>query len=717
MAVKHLVENVRDIAIVGHRAAGKTTLADALLFEAHAVDRMGSVDDGTSVADFDEEEHKHHFSIDTHVLHADYNGKHLNILDAPGSPDFIGAALEALAAVETALVVVNAANGVEVATRRMFTEATALGLSRAIVINKLDGDNVDLPGLVENIQAAFGKNCVLFNVPDRVGPGIRDVFCLLDPRLNIPLTCPVNIAASRSALIEAVVESDEALLEKYLSEGVVTLVELEGDITRAMNAGTLIPIFCISAKKDKGVKELLDALSRYGLSPDFARKRLEGLQVGVNGTMHQLEPTEQEEFVAQVFKVINDKFVGHLSFIRVLAGKIQQNHNIVNLRSGLTLRVGHLLEVQGKSTTQVHDAGPGDIVAIAKVEGLEIGDTIAYTSHAPKMPLPHFPTPMFGLAIEPKIRGDEQKISIGLHKLAAEDPTVKVTHDTQTHELVIMGVSQLHLDIIRERLKARFGVEVKTKEPKIPYHETISATADGEHKHKKQTGGRGQFAEVHLRVYPLSREITTQEQCEEQFANRSRFEKMRSCHYDPTCNFAFIDHIVGGTIPNNFIPAVEKGCKEMLERGMLAGHHVQDCAVEVHFGKYHDVDSSEAAFKTAARIAFKKAFLAAQPSLLEPVVKLAITVPSKYIGAIVSDLPTKRAHIVNQEILSGDLTVLHALAPLAEVARYATQLGGLTHGTGSYAMELSHYEAVPPSVQQQIVSKSTLKDDDEEASS
>jgi elongation factor G len=412
--------------------------------------------------------------------------------------------------------------------------------------------------------------------------------------------------------------------------------------------------------------------------------------------------------------VVNDKFVGHLSFVRVLAGKLQHNHNVINLRNGQTLRVGHLLEAQGKNTAQVHEVGPGDIVAIAKVEGLEIGDTIAYTNNAPKMPLPHFPTPMFGLAIEPKTRGDEQKISIGLHKLAAEDPTVKVTHDAQTHELVISGVSQLHLDIIRERLKARFGVDVTTKDPKIPYRETINGEAAGDHKHKKQTGGRGQFAEVHLRIYPLSREIKDQAQCEKEFANKSKFEKLRSCHYDPAYNFAFLDHIVGGTIPNNFIPAVEKGCKEMLDRGVLAGYRVQDCAVEVHFGKYHDVDSSEAAFKTAARLAFKKAFLAARPSLLEPIVKLEITVPSKYTGAVLGDLPTKRAHVENQDSLPGDMTVIYARAPLAEVARYAAQLGGMTQGQGSYAMELSHYEMVPATVQQQIVSKATLKDDEEE---
>jgi elongation factor G len=714
MPVKHLVENVRDIALVGHRAAGKTSLADALLFEAHAVERMGSVDDETSVADTDEEEHKHHFSIDTHVLHADHDGKHLNILDAPGYPDFIGAALEALSAVETAVVVVSATNGIEVNTRKMFNEATKKGLSRAIVINKLDAEKIDFEGLISSIQTSFGKNCVLFNVPDAVGPSFKKVICLLEPPQDVPESCPVDAASVRTQLIDAVVECDEALTEKYLTEGDVSVAELEADITRALDAGTLIPIFCTSAKKDIGVKEILEALSKYGLSPSFAKKRLAGLEIGPSGKQHQLEPTEQEEFVAQVFKVVNDKFVGHLSFIRVIAGKLQHNHNVVNLRSGQTLRIGHLLEAQGKNTSQIHEVGPGDIVAVAKVEGLEIGDTIAYTNNAPKLPQTTFPTPMFGLAVEPKNRGDEQKISAGLHKIASEDPTVKVTHDPQTHELVISGVSQLHLEVIKDRLKARFGVEVNTKEPKIPYRETINSDGAGDHKHKKQTGGRGQFAEVHLRIYPLSRDIKTQADCEAQFANKSKFEKLRSCHYDPACNFAFIDHIVGGTIPNNFVPAVEKGCKEMLERGVLAGYRVQDCAVEVYFGKYHDVDSSEAAFKTAARMAFKKAFLAARPSLLEPIVKLEITVPSKYTGAILGDLPTKRAHVENQDSLPGDMTVIYARAPLAEVARYAAQLGGMTQGTGSYAMELSHYEMVPPNVQQQIVSKSQLKDEEEE---
>jgi elongation factor G len=370
--------------------------------------------------------------------------------------------------------------------------------------------------------------------------------------------------------------------------------------------------------------------------------------------------------------------------------------------------------MQGKQQKTVPEAIAGDIVAVAKVEDLQIGDTVSGAASAPKLSRPSFPTPMFGLAVEPKARGDEQKISTSLHKISDEDPTFHVTRDNQTKELVITGMSQLHLDVIQHRLKRRFDLEVVTKEPKIPYRETITTNGEAMHRHKKQTGGRGQFGEVHLRVFPLPREITSDEQLTEQFANKQRFEKMRSAHYDAEHNFAFLDCIVGGSIPNQFVPAVEKGCKEVLDRGALAGYRVQDVAVEVFFGKDHPVDSSETAFKTAGRVAFKNAFLAARPVLLEPIVDLEITVPSKYTGSILGDLNTKRARIENQDSLPGDLAVIKARVPLAEVTRYAAQLGSITQGQGSYTMEFSHYDQVPGNVQQQIVSKAKVAADEED---
>ncbi|OWK46502.1 elongation factor G [Fimbriiglobus ruber] len=711
---RHLVENVRDIALVGHRAAGKTSLADALLYEAHAVELLGSVDAGTSVADTDEDEQKHHFSIDTHVLHAEHGGKYLHILDAPGTPDFIGAALEALTAVETAVIVVSAASGIEANTRRMFKEATDRGLSRVVVINKLDADNVDLPGLIAAIRESFGPQCVPFNVPNRLGAGFSEVVCVLNQAAAVPRGYPIDPRAVRAQLIDAVVEADETLTEKFLTDGAVSSAELEAAIPKALAAGTLVPIFCMSAKKDKGVRELLDALSRYGLSPGYAKRRLAGMTVGSNGSAKPVEPTEASEFLGQVFKVVNDRYVGHLSFVRVLAGRLTPNHQIYDINTGKSVRIGHLLEVQGKTHVQVPEAGPGDIVAVAKVDGLHVGDTIAYRPDATMLPAIPFPTPMFGLAIGPKNRGDETKIAAGLHKIAEEDPTLKIAHDPQTHELVISGVGQLHLDVVQERLKHRFDVDVVATEPKIPFHETVTTKGGADHRHKKQTGGRGQFAEVHLRVYPLDRDIKSKEDLEERFANKANFEKLRAVHYDPALNFAFIDHVVGGTIPNQYLPAVEKGCREVMERGALAGYRMQDIAVEVFFGKEHPVDSSEAAFKTAGRIAFKKAILTARPVLLEPVVKLEITVPGKYTGAILGDLPTKRAQVENQDSLPGDLNVISARAPLSEVARYAAHLGGLTQGQGSFSMELSHYDPVPATLQASVVAKAgSQKDEDE----
>ncbi|QVL32858.1 elongation factor G [Telmatocola sphagniphila] len=707
-------ENIRTIALLGHRGSGKTSLADALLHVSHAVDRLGNVDNQTSFSDFDEEEHKHHFSIDTTVLHLESEGKFLHLLDTPGHPDFVGASLEAVNAVETAVIVVSATNGIEINTRRMFKEAGKHELARILVINKISGENVHFGDLYQNIQDTFGKNCILFNAPDGVGADFTSVVSILNPPASIPAKCPVGVQAIRSQLVDAIVEADEAMMEKYLTEGEISFEELEKAIPRAIEAGTIIPAFCVDAKKEIGLQELLHALDNYALPPDHANLRLKDLKVGANGSTHAFQATETEEFIGQVFKIINDKFVGHMCFLRVMSGQLSADKPLVNIRTGKSGKIGHLYMIQGKEHQQVVEAYPGDIVAITKIDDLHIGDTVAHTMNVPNLPQPEFPKPMFGLAIAPKKRGDEQKISQSLHKLEEEDPTFKVTHDEQTHEMIMSGVGQTHLDVIQERLKHRFDLEVVTKEPKIPYRETIQNHSEGDYRHKKQSGGRGQFAEVHLRIFPLSREITSQAQLEENFANKSRFEKMRAVSYDPQLNFAFIDHIVGGSIPNQYIPAVEKGCRELMDFGALAGYRMQDIAVEVHFGKEHPVDSSETAFRIAAKHAFKKAFLSARPVLLEPIVRLEVTIPTRFTGAILSDINGKRGHVEDQETLPGELSVIIAEVPLAEISRYTAQLGSLTQGQGSYVMEFSHYEHVPMNVQQQIVSKANLRHDDEE---
>src|SRR5438309_7973574 len=625
---KFKVDDIRTVALVGHEVAGKTSLADALLFKAKAVDRRGSVEEGTSVSDYDEEEKKLKYSIDCTVLHLEHQGKHVYLLDAPGKPEFVGAALEALNAADSAVIVISATAGIQVNTRRMFQEAGKRGLARMLVVNRMDADNIAFDALLSAIKDTFGKSCVLFNAPVGQGASFSKLVSVLNPPASPPAGCLVDINAERSKLIDAIVEADETLMEKYLTEGTVSADELKSHLPKALASGTVIPLFFTSAKKDVGIDELLEGITQFALSPTQSKRRTATKGAGDKAAEVQLEPTESGEFVGQVFKTINDKFIGNLSFIRVLSGKLTPEQPIVNQRTGKSARSGGLLTMQGKTQKTATEAIPGDIVAVAKVEDLAIGDTIGTTNHAPKLPVPTFPTPMYGLAVEPKARGDEQKISMSLHKISDEDPTFKVTREVQTKEMVMTGMSQLHLDVIQQRLRRRFDLEVVTKEPKIPYRETITTHAEGQHRHKKQSGGRGQFGEVHLRVYPVPREISTQEELLEKFANKSKFEKMRSAHYDPDHNFAFIDTVVGGTIPNQFVPACEKGCKEMLERGALAGYRMQDVAVEVYFGKDHPVDSSEAAFKTAARVAFKNAFPQARPVLLQSIVNVEVTVPS-----------------------------------------------------------------------------------------
>jgi elongation factor G len=609
--------------------------------------------------------------------------------------------------VENVLVVINAARGVEPNTRKLFHEAGKLDLCRFIVINRLDSENIDFEGLVENIRATFGKACVLFNAPIEVGPAFRGVVEILEQHGNKAEGCPVDLNKARTQIVEAIIDADESLMEKYLSEGDLKNEDVLPALPKAMHAGTIIPMFCVAAKKDLGIHELMDDIAKYGVNPAQGPHH----QISDDGKpvdqAQELAVKEDGPAVGQIFKVVNDKFVGALSFMRLFTGRISGDTHFYNARTGRQVRGGGMFIVQGKTSKALTEAVAGDIIALAKMEDLHIGDTLGTSANVGKMPLPTFPTPMFALAVEPKNRGDEQKISQSLAKMTDEDPTFKAHRDTQTHELVVSGMSPLHLDVIQHRLKSRFALEIITHEPKVAYRETITRNGEGNHRHKKQSGGRGQFGEVHLRVYPVPRDITSEEQCKQVFMNKSKFPHLREDHskYEPGHNFVFVDSIVGGTIPNQFIPAVYKGCLEVMDRGALAGNRMQDIAVEVHFGKDHPVDSSEAAFKTAGRVAFKNAILSAGAVLLEPIVNLEVTVPSRFVGTILGDLNTKRARVEDQDSLPGDLQVIRAKAPLAEVMRYAAQLGSMTQGQGSYSMEFSHYDQVPGNIQQQIVAK------------
>ncbi|CAN5900871.1 elongation factor G [soil metagenome] len=684
------IQDIRNIALAGHGASAKTTLADALLFAAGLTNRRGSVDDGTSMLDVDDEEKRRHFSIDSHLLHLEWQGKQVHLVDTPGYPDFIGNALGGLSAVENVLITVSAPIGIEVNTRRLFQEAGKLGLGRFIALTKMDADNVDYLRDLENLRETFGPQCVPFNIPCGVGNDFSAVIDVLRPPAEMPTNCPLSPAEAQTMVIEQIVEEDEDLTARYLEGETIPVEELRRVAHDGIAKGHIVPIVCLSARKDIGLRELLDLLSECGLSPEdvhrFGTHPRAETRTATEANAEaeeevEIEPHEDGDLIAQVFKTAMDPYMGKLSFLRIISGHLTPDTPLVNLRTGKSTRPGHLYIVQGKQQEEIKEAIAGDIVAVAKFDDLHISDTV---TNAGNHSAPHvvlrpikFPTPMVPRAIEPKAREDEAKISAGLAKIAEEDPTFTYRRDAQTHELVINGMSDLHLDVVQQRLKNRYKLEVDSHIPHVPYLETILSPADAEHRHKKQTGGRGPFAEVHLRVRP-----------------RERGE-----------GFHFVDAVKGGVIPNQYIPAVEKGVREQLEKGVISGNQVVDVEVEVHFGKYHDVDSSEQAFKTASANAFRKAFEKARPVLLEPIVTLEVTVPGENFGDISADLSTRRGHITGMEALPGGLQVIKANVPLGEVLNYSSTLKSMTSGQGSYALEFHSYEPVPGNVQQQVVEK------------
>ncbi|MCL6504790.1 MAG: elongation factor G [Pirellulales bacterium] len=693
-------EDIRNVAICGHGSSGKTSLVDRLLYRTGEVTHPPSVDEGSSICDFDEEERAHKYSIETAVVHCRHAGKYFQLLDTPGYPDFIGQTLGALRAADTALVAVNAHSGIEVNTRRVFQEAAAAGLGRMIVITKLDLENIDFPSLVQHIQEMFGPACTLLNVPIGSGAGLRGVVSTLRPPADAAgaLIDPNEI---HTRLVESIIENDEQVTERYFEGQPPTEEELARLIVEAVAGGSLIPMVCISTKAEVGLSELLDALALCALPPHKVRRTARTAE----GTEVVLQPDPAAPLAAQVFKTRIDPFVQKLSFVRIYSGTLSKDQTVPASTSRRGVKVAQLLRVQGSQTEPCESAGPGEIVAIAKVEELHTGTSLgSYT-----LPEIKFPTPMVGLAATPRSRGDEGKLSTALAKVAEEDSTFRLDRDPQTKELVMTGMSELHLQIVRERLKRRDKVEIDTKEPKIPYRETIQAKAEGSYRHKKQTGGRGQFGEVHIRMFPLPRGTNIEE-----FATKERFPSMREYHYDPENNFLWIDSIVGGSIPNNFLPAVEKGFRERMERGVIAGYRVQDVCVEVFFGKHHPVDSSEQAFKTAGSMCFRNVFQQAKPCLLEPIVKLHITVPSAKLGDINSDMSGRRGRVLGMDSAGGDLQTVIAEVPLAEVTTYARSLSSMTGGQGSYTMEFSHYDVVPGNVQKEIIEKAVLAEEEEE---
>ncbi len=682
--------DIRNIALVGHAGSGKTSLMEAILLEAGAIHTRGLVERGSTVSDYTEEEKGHGHSIFASISHCDYQGKHINLIDTPGYADFAGAAIAAFAAVETAGIVINAANGIEPNARKMMERAAERGLDRFIIINKMDHENVDLGTLVESIREVFGSQCLPVNLPAEGGKAVVD--CFFNPQGTSDIG---TVDQWHKAIVEQVVEVDEKLMELYLEQGEVRPEQLHEPFEAALREGHLVPICFVSARrhddpnKSVGIKELLEVLTRLAPSP---REANQAPFLKLDGSPYPVTCDAGKHAVAHAFQVSIDPFVGKLCAFRVHQGVVRSGAQlyIADPKGGETKRpvkISHLFKFQGKEHVEITEAIPGDIAAIAKVEEVH-RDAVLHDAHDEdglKIKPLAYPEPMFGLALSARSRGDEQKIAEVLGKLVEEDPTFKVVRDAATHETVIYGLGDLHLRIILERMKARYKIEVDTKPPKIGYRETINARADGHHRHKKQTGGAGQFGEVYLRVIPLERGK----------------------------GFEYVDDTFGGSIPKQFIPAIEKGIRQVIESGCIAGYPMQDIRVEVYDGKYHDVDSKEIAFITAGRKAFIDAIMKAKPVLLEPCVTIDVTIPSRHMGDITSDLSGKRGRIQGTDTLPGDQAVIKALVPLSEVSNYQSQLKSITAGQGSYSLEFSHYDIVPPMVQQTIVAQYKPKAEEE----
>jgi elongation factor G len=661
--------DIRNIVLLGHGGSGKTSLAEAMLHKSGATNRLGSVDDKTSICDYYDEEKEHQHSIQSALVHINHAGKLINIIDTPGYPDFIGPAIKAIPAAETAIAVISAAAGIETNTRRMFELAAKANMPRLIVINKMDAENVDFPELIKSIQETFGSQCRCANLPGADKASIID--CIENESGDSPL---MNVAQAHTELIESVIEADDDLMESYLASEEISAEKIASVFVEALKAGTLIPIVFTDSRKEIGVQELLDIIAKYTPSP----RQVKPVQLKDGDNVIELAADPAGPLTGLIFRVgFDPRSNMKYSSIRIFSGTIKPETNLLRNDEKKSIRPGHILKSQGGENKEIDAGVAGDIITLAKIEELKIGDLIHDGKAAGKFELPAVPEPMFSLALEPATRGDEQKIGTALDKLCEEDPCFKISRDTQTKELVASGLGDLHLRIMLEKMKNRFKLSITTKEPKIPYRETITAKAEGHYRHKKQTGGAGQFGEVYLRVEPAER------------------------NSDPPLQFSW--DIFGASIPGQYEPAVAKGVNEVMQNGVVAGFPLQDISVSVYDGKHHPVDSKEVAFRAAGKGAFTDAVQKAKPVLLEPIVNIEVTVPAENMGDIAGDLASKRGRVLGQDMLAGNFIIIKAQVPLSEVTQYNSQLKSVTGGRGSYSMTLSHYEIVPPNVQQQIV--------------
>ncbi len=664
-------EDIRNIALVGHTGCGKTTLTEALLVATETIGEPGTIERGSTVTDHDKLEHQYGHSLDSAIASFDFEGIHVNIIDTPGFPDFRGPTLASMTAVETSAVVINAGAGIELSTRRLMRRAKRRRLCRMIIINRIDAPDTDLTGLVREIQDEFGPECLPINLPADGGRTVRDCFFEEEGDTDI-----FSLSDAHEAIIDQIVEMDDELMMKYLEGESLGREELHDAAERALRRGHLVPICFTSAATGAGIPELLKLCKRLVPNPLEGNPPAYQRGGGKDGEPVECKPDPEAHALAHVFKITNDPFVGKMCIFRIHQGTVTADSMLYIDDDRKAFKVSHLFKVQGGKHEEVDAGIPGDICAVAKHDEIHY-DAVLHDSHDEdgyRMRPLDFPQPMYGLAVTSKQRGQEQKLSTALHKLTEEDPCLRVEHNQELNETVMRGLGELHLRVALERMKTIYNVEVDTRPPRIAYRETITRPAEGHYRHKKQTGGAGQFGEVFLRVRP-----------------RGRGD-----------GFEFINKVVGGSIPTSLIPAVEKGIRQILDEGAIAGFPLQDFEVEVYDGKHHPVDSKEVAFVTAARHALLDAIEHAGPQILEPIVTVDVTVPDGVMGDVTGNLASRRARINGTESLRGGLVTIKADVPLSELSDYHTELKSLTQGAGSFTMELSHYDPVPGVVQQQL---------------
>ncbi len=682
---KYGSENIRNVALISHGGAGKTSLTEALLYTAGAVNRLGKVESGNTTTDYDPDEIKKQVTINVGLAPLEWSGTKINLLDTPGFFDFIGDVLGALRVADSVITVVCAVSGVEVGTEKVWGYANDFNLPRVIAINKLDRENADYEKTLEQLRSHFGLNVAPLQMPIGREADFKGVVDLVKQKAlifsdggmkiseeEIPGELKAQAEELREKLLETVAEADDTLLEKYLEGDQLTDEEVNSGLRQGVLSGKIVPVLCCAATKNFGTQPLLDLVKNYLPSP-LDHGELKGtIPGGEEEVVRKASP--DEPFSAFVFKTLADPYVGRINYFRVYSGTMKPDTQVYNASKDSSERFGQLFTMRGKNQVPMDEVVTGDIAAVAKLQDTATGNTLCDKGHPITFPELKFPDPVISFAVEPKTKGDEEKVSSGLARFLEEDPTFMLERKADTKQTVISGLGELHLDIIVSRLSQKFGVDVELSTPKIPYKETIRGQAKVEGKHKKQSGGRGQYGHVHIELEPL----------------------------ESGEGFEFEDKIFGGSVPRQYIPAVEKGVREAMESGILAGYPVEDVKVKLVDGSYHNVDSSEMAFKIAASMAFRKGMEQAGPVLLEPIMNVEVIVPEAFMGDIMGDLNSKRGRIQGMEP-ENDLQKIRAQVPMSEMFRYSIDLRSMTQGRGFFTMSFSHYEEVPHQVAEQVI--------------